>query len=101
MESSLKKVPLSPFPTDALPESFSHQSNLTEISGLEADIEQLVEAVETQGIAIRQHPDIMNLLLRLKINETIPSEIETLISEILVWITELKTQIPLCTCKDE
>jgi type III secretion system FlhB-like substrate exporter len=101
MESSLKKVPPSPFPTDTLPESFSHQSDLTEISGVEASILQLVEALETQGVAIQQHPDIMNLLLRLNISETIPQEVDILISEILDWLTELKTQIPLCISRDE
>ena len=94
MELSNKKLPHYPFTSDSLPEPFNPQSNPSEISGIEARIEQLIEAAETQGLAIQQHPGLLNLLLRLDMCKTIPKEVEELMSEILIWFGELSYHLP-------
>jgi hypothetical protein len=89
MEISHKEITHSAPSTDYLSESCGFQN------GVDVGIGQLIKEAECQGFAIQHYPGIMNLLQRLEINETIPKEIEAVMSSILDWLTELNTLLSI------
>jgi len=59
-------------------------------TGQGALAEKIIAAAKKSGVPIREDPVLVNALASLDINDTIPSELYTIIAEVLVFVYRIR-----------
>ena len=54
--------------------------------------EDIIEEANRQGVFIHDSPELVSLLMKLDLDQTIPQELYMVVAELLIWLLDLENQ---------